>query len=279
MRGFDVDRRRRARSLMWAFALVFIIIALAALFGPRVAHSQEFNGDQLALTTNLVTGVNIAPVTVLQKDKPWTLETYYATRSAFKAFGSVASDDPIVGTSLEYIDEEWDAFLLVVEPIGTHEVGVIADFGDLIIQRKFSLGEWSGKVGAEVFYGPGYRGGESSTFLAPLASVSKSLSRSWSFEMGAQYVGTYKTSYGDGDRLFGYGELSYSYTKGPWTVSSLFGAIASDKGRTSIYVRPRVALATPWVLLKLALLREESDSQNGKFSIPATPSITASWTF
>ncbi|QQR82104.1 hypothetical protein IPJ70_02330 [Candidatus Campbellbacteria bacterium] len=268
--------KKTAQPLLWIVLALLVGWPLACAIA---AHGQEVNGDQLAMTTNLVTGVNIAPVTVLEKDDLWTLETSWSSRSAFKSFGSVASDDPIAGLSLTYADDNWDVFLLGVKALGTHDAGVMAHFIDPIIQRKFSLGKWSGKAGVEIFYAPPYRGGKSSTFIGPLGSFSRTLRGGWSTELGWQYVGVYHTAYGDGDRLYAYGEMSYVYEKGPWVLGMSGGVIASDKERYSIYAKPSVSYQGRLMKLKLSLLRSESDSRSGRFAIPATPTVSTIWTF
>ncbi len=282
------EKKTIARMLALTAILLLVVLPVACGFvGSRAAHGQETDVDveQLILTSSIMTGVPDLGIVGLEggesaePDKPWTVEMYYATRSAFKAFGSVASDDPIAGLSVSYSDDSWDILVLGVEEIGTHESGVIAGFGDLIIQKKFTLGDWDGLVGTEVFYGPPYRGGQSSTFIGPMGSLSRDLSDRWSFEAGGQYVGTYHTAYGDGDRLYFYGEFSYEYENGPWGLGSSVGVIASDKERYSVYVRPKVFYRTSWVKLQVSLLRSESDSQTGRFAIPATPTVSAIWMF
>lgn len=278
---FHTAERSRMRLFLGLFFAFAAALVATLMLCERPAHGQEL--EEVLSVGNLMTGTDFSSVvgaeSSLEAEGLWTAEMYWSNRSAFKAFGSVASDDPIAGLSVTYSDDNWDVFVLSVKALGTHEPGVMANFIDPIIQRKFSLGEWEGKVGVEVFYSPPYRGGESATFIGPLGSFSRTLRGGWSTEIGWQYVGVYHTTYGDGDRLYVYGEMSYVYEKGPWVLWMSGGVIASDKERYSAYVKPKVSYQTSWVKFQVSLLRSESDSRTGRFAIPATPSITASWTF
>jgi hypothetical protein len=214
-------------------ALVFTVIAFAGM-----GHAQDLGS--VALATQVFTGGLPVDDRIVRTE--WTVDISTSTRNNFKVFGSTASEDPVVIGIVKADFGKWDVSLIVCEGVGEHEEGVGATetYYNVVLGRGHDFGEdgqGSFWVGTELFYAPPQLGGEHLQFFAPLAALSWDWSENISSTVGAQAPFAIDTVYG-GDAVFGWAEVTFSYTRGNLTVSLTPGGVLGDTGRYTLYLAP-----------------------------------------
>lgn len=165
----------------------------------------------------------------------YTIDLSRSSQSAFKLFGEVASTRPIGTADITIEKGSWSAEIIAVRGLGDQNEGEQADYYDGFITRSWESGSFSGTAAVEIFHAPAQLGNESSTFIAPLATVTWKHGEHFSVETGAQYVGTYNTDYG-GDRVYGWVQPTFSTSWRRLSLDVSPGYIAADTGRSTVYV-------------------------------------------
>lgn len=172
----------------------------------------------------------------------YTVDLSWSNQSAFKLFGSTASTNPIGKLDITAERGGWSTELIFVDGLDSDQnEGDMVRYYDGIFKKSWSSGSFSGTAAMEVFYAPVQYGSPSSTFISPLATVTWTHNKHLSVEVGAQYVGTYKTDYG-GDRIYGWIQPTFSFGWNKVSLDVSPGYILGETKRTTQYVSSKLSL-------------------------------------
>ena len=210
--------------------------------------------------------------------KPWSVGSHCSNRSAFKLFGSVASDDPVCGLSLSFEEKGWGITAHGTEEVGEHEAGVIGPYWGLIGTKEWVNGKFTVTGGLEVFDSPSYKGGQAFTFISPFGSVGYDFTPNLGLTVGGAYLGTHNTDW-QGERTYGYFDLSYSRSVGRWTPGLAGGFVASNSGRETLYVEPSLEYAFRDLVISGSALWADTEEHDVESTVPWTVTIGASYDF